>query len=228
MSYSGPPRGGTRGGADQFSWDQVKTDKDRDHYLGHSIHASVGRYNKGRDILWYTRGKGQDAADQKAAELQAIKDHEDDLMREALGLAPKRERVVQAAGLEQHELKELLKRGADREDEEPAPSEDADRIKGVGYRPLGLPQGDGRESREIVAGVGVGAGPGERARGSVGASAGAGSGERKRRAQSPSTSEERKRAKKERKAEKKEAKRARKEEKRRRRSRSRSRSRSPS
>ena len=28
------PRGGTRGGADQFTWDSVKTDKDREYYLG--------------------------------------------------------------------------------------------------------------------------------------------------------------------------------------------------
>lgn len=27
-------RGGTRGGQDQFSWDDVKVDKDRENYLG--------------------------------------------------------------------------------------------------------------------------------------------------------------------------------------------------
>ena len=30
-------RAGTRGGQDQFKWDDVKLDKDRDHYLGHSL-----------------------------------------------------------------------------------------------------------------------------------------------------------------------------------------------
>jgi hypothetical protein len=30
--YNGPPRGGARGGRDQFSWEQVKNDKDRDYW----------------------------------------------------------------------------------------------------------------------------------------------------------------------------------------------------
>jgi|TARA_B100000524_G_scaffold46783_2_gene22235 hypothetical protein len=42
------PRGGTRGGKDQFKWDDVKQDKDRECYLGHSLHASVGRWQKGK------------------------------------------------------------------------------------------------------------------------------------------------------------------------------------
>ncbi len=29
-----PSRGGVRGGKDQFNWDDVKTDKDRENYLG--------------------------------------------------------------------------------------------------------------------------------------------------------------------------------------------------
>ena len=32
-------RGGTRGGQDQFKWDDVKLDKDRENYLGHSLQA---------------------------------------------------------------------------------------------------------------------------------------------------------------------------------------------
>lgn len=31
---AGPARGGTRGGKDQFSWDNVKTSVDREYYLG--------------------------------------------------------------------------------------------------------------------------------------------------------------------------------------------------
>ncbi|KAI8338380.1 kinase phosphorylation protein-domain-containing protein [Chlamydoabsidia padenii] len=43
-----PTRGGTRGGRDQFSWEDVKTDKDRENYLGNSLMAPVGRWQKGK------------------------------------------------------------------------------------------------------------------------------------------------------------------------------------
>ncbi len=45
--YNGPARGGNRGGKDQFNWETVKGDKDREYYLGHSVKASVGRWQKG-------------------------------------------------------------------------------------------------------------------------------------------------------------------------------------
>ena len=35
--YNGPARGGTRGGQDQFNWDDVKIDKDRENYLGNCV-----------------------------------------------------------------------------------------------------------------------------------------------------------------------------------------------
>ena len=48
--YNGPARGGNRGGKDQFNWDSVKNDKDREFYLGHSVKASTGRWQKGRNL----------------------------------------------------------------------------------------------------------------------------------------------------------------------------------
>ena len=36
-----PSRGGVRGGKDQFNWDDVKEDKDRENYLGNLILYSV-------------------------------------------------------------------------------------------------------------------------------------------------------------------------------------------
>ena len=45
--YNGPPRGGNRGGKDQFNWESVKGDKDREFYLGHSVKATTGRWQKG-------------------------------------------------------------------------------------------------------------------------------------------------------------------------------------
>ena len=91
--YNGPPRGGTRGGRDQFSWDAVKSDKDRECYLGHSVKASTGRWQQGRDIFWYTRDRTlMGAQDEdpwtRAAEVEAVKQREEDLMRAALGLPP--------------------------------------------------------------------------------------------------------------------------------------------
>jgi hypothetical protein len=38
---------GARGGRAEFSWDNVKGDKDREFYLGHSVKAGVGRWQKG-------------------------------------------------------------------------------------------------------------------------------------------------------------------------------------
>jgi hypothetical protein len=38
---------GARGGRAEFSWDNVKSDKDREFYLGHSVKATTGRWQKG-------------------------------------------------------------------------------------------------------------------------------------------------------------------------------------
>lgn len=32
-----PSRGGVRGGKDQFNWEDVKTDKERENYLGRTF-----------------------------------------------------------------------------------------------------------------------------------------------------------------------------------------------
>ena len=42
---------GTRGGKDQFDWDDVKVDADREQYLGHSLVVPVGRWQKG-EFMW--------------------------------------------------------------------------------------------------------------------------------------------------------------------------------
>lgn len=83
-----PSSTGTRGGQDQFKWEDVKEDKHRENYLGNSILAPVGRWQKGRDLTWYAKASGsQDTAavqEKKQAEIQSIKDAEAEAMAEAL------------------------------------------------------------------------------------------------------------------------------------------------
>ena len=78
--YNGPVRAGARGGKDQFNWDSVKSDKDREFYLGHSVKALAGRWQKGKDVYWYTREKqSQDILEQ---EFKAVKAREEQAMLE--------------------------------------------------------------------------------------------------------------------------------------------------
>ncbi|KAK9727563.1 hypothetical protein K7432_001730 [Basidiobolus ranarum] len=107
-----PTRGGVRGGQDQFSWDDVKEDKYRENYLGHSVKAPVGRWQKGKDLLWYEHSK--EAADKRAEELRAIKEAEADAMAEALGL-PKRNHT---SNISDKEIQNIVKKNQDDSEEE--------------------------------------------------------------------------------------------------------------
>lgn len=128
-----PTRGGVRGGRDQFTWEDVKVDKHRENYLGHSLKAPVGRWQKGKDLHWYARGKDSSSADMEAAkeEIKRIKDDEEQAMREALGLAPKRSRP-QGNRLDKHEFSELVKRGSTAEDVGEGHAEAA-HVHGLGF-----------------------------------------------------------------------------------------------
>ncbi|TFY79929.1 hypothetical protein EWM64_g4081 [Hericium alpestre] len=82
-----PIRGGTRGGQAEFKWADVSADKDRENYLGHSVNAPTGRWQKNKDVHWYNRDvKMTDA--ERDEEIRKIKEAEAEALSVALGFGP--------------------------------------------------------------------------------------------------------------------------------------------
>jgi hypothetical protein len=91
---------GSRGGVD-FKWSDVSTSQHRENYLGHSLMAPVGRWQKNRDLSWYAKADSdtkvlnkdgtEETAEEKSIrerkeEIRRIKEAEEDALAKALGL----------------------------------------------------------------------------------------------------------------------------------------------
>lgn len=139
---------GSRGGRGDFKWSDVQSSTHRENYLGHSLMAPVGRWQRGRDLNWYAKGDADEDVGETAAEkaererkeeIKRIKEAEQDALARALGYdVPPRNPNLESLG-DKKEVDKILKEAAEEEEEE---EEDVEVGKGVGFGKFGNNQED--------------------------------------------------------------------------------------
>jgi len=131
-------RGGNRGGKNLFNWDDIRGDKYKEYYLGQSMRLQTNWWLDGNlNTTASTEHLKQTGKREEKPKLSTIDQEqlirvqrkEQQLMMEALGIAPKTRRES-GKKLEKFEFKELCKRGVTERDET-----DISRVAGLGFAP---------------------------------------------------------------------------------------------
>jgi len=144
-------REGVRGGREQFKWDSLKTKslKEREHYLGSIAHVGVpGKFGQSSTNDWWRKGKDEVLSSSSICdEKSQVKEMENQLMMEALGIKPKRLMLARNK-LSTDQVNDILKKeenpssGAPEphpkpsnpEEEEAPDTGDLMAVQGFGYR----------------------------------------------------------------------------------------------
>ena len=135
-----PCRGGVRGGKDQFTWESVKTDKDRECYLGHSVMAPVGRWQQGKDIHWYNAEDKAKQAKVISEEFLKAKELEEKALMAALGYKVVEKPAAQNNSQQAKIKQEYEEKTKTKKSDDDAADESKLKIKKEKHSPLKGPQ----------------------------------------------------------------------------------------
>eukprot|EP00761_Pharyngomonas_kirbyi_P008528 gb/GECH01008540.1/.p1 GENE.gb/GECH01008540.1/~~gb/GECH01008540.1/.p1 ORF type:complete len:242 (+),score=61.10 gb/GECH01008540.1/:1-726(+) len=121
-----------RGGHGRFSWEDIKSDKQKDHFLGQSVKLQsnwIWESKPEKKKKKKKKKKKEPSKEKLNEEKKQAQEEEQQLMLETLGLRPKKKRNTERR-LEKHEVKELLDRdGLERD------NDTGERVTGVGFDP---------------------------------------------------------------------------------------------